>query len=135
MAKKKLLFVCTHNSARSQMAEGLANYYLRNYQAFSGGTEQTKVKELAITVLAELGIDISHHTSKLAEIFYDKDIDVVVTVCDDAKEACPYFPFAKKQIHKSFEDPSDVQGTYEERLAAFRKSRDEIKAWILATFS
>lgn len=135
MKKQKLLFVCTHNSARSQMAEGIANHYLKDYQAFSGGTEQTYVKELAITVMTEIGIDISQHTSKLAEIFYEEEIDVVVTVCDDAKEACPYFPFAKKQLHKSFADPSDVEGTYDDRLTAFRTARDEIKTWILATFT
>jgi len=128
--KKTILFICTHNSARSQLAEGLVNYYFSDeWEAKSAGTAATFVKPFAIKAMAEIGIDISHHTSKTIDMFKGQQFDVVVTVCDSAKEACPFFP-GKKVIHRSFADPSDVEGTDEEKLAAFCRTRDEIQAWL-----
>lgn len=129
---KKILFICTHNSARSQIAEGLTNYfYSENWQAFSAGTQKTRVKPEATQVLKEIGIDMSHHYSKTVEEIGDQQFDIVVTVCDSAKESCPFFP-GKKVLHKSFADPSDVKEP-EARLNAFRKTRDEIKKWLAET--
>lgn len=129
--RKRVLFICTHNSARSQLAEGLTNrFFGENWEAFSAGTEATAVKHEAIEVLLELGIDISSAVSKLSTEFIDKKFDLVITVCDDAKEKCPFFPGAKKYLHKSFKDPSDVKESREKRIDAFRNSRDEIKNWL-----
>ncbi len=133
--KKKVLFVCTHNSARSQMAEGLMNArYGDRFEAQSVGIEPTRVHPLAIKAMAELGIDISHHRSKSVEEFLGQKFDYVVTVCDHAKEACPFFPGAKEYLHAGFPDPASVEGTEEERLEAFRRVRDEIARWLERTF-
>lgn len=135
-SKRKILFVCTHNSARSQMAEGLMNHYFGDrFQAFSAGTEATFVKPPAIKVLEQVSIDISHHRSKTVEEFRGIEFDYVVTVCDSAKENCPFFPGAKAYIHMAFRDPSNVEGTGEEKVAAFARTRDEIKQWMDKTFS
>jgi len=132
--KQRILFICTHNSARSQMAEGLMNALLGDrYEASSAGTEQTRVKPQAIQVLSDIGIDITHHRSKIIDEFRGTQFDIVVTVCDNAKETCPFFP-GKKVVHKSFSDPSSADGSEEEKLEAFRRVRDEIKAWLLDTF-
>lgn len=133
--KKKVLFVCTHNSARSQIAEGLLNYFCSDkYQAFSAGSNATKVNPFSIEVLKEIGIDIKHHYSKNMTEFEGRHFDYVITVCDNAKETCPFFPMANEYIHKSFRDPSSVDGSYEDKLNAFRKTRDEIKEWIIEFF-
>ncbi len=133
--KKKILFICTHNSARSQMAEGYMNAkYADLYEAFSAGTEATRVHPMAIAVMQEIGVDISGHRSKLLDEFFGKGIETVVTVCDSAQGACPFFPGAKKVIHQSFPDPSSFKGSDEEVRAGFRKVRDEIIRWIDATF-
>jgi arsenate reductase len=133
--KKRVLFVCTHNSARSQMAEGLlANIYSEKFEAYSAGTVATKVNPFAIKVMAEIGIDISSHRSKSIEEFKGEIFDYVITVCDHANETCPFFP-GKVHIHRNFEDPSNIKGTDEEKLEAFRKARDEIKEWINDFFS
>jgi arsenate reductase len=130
MPKKTILFICTHNSARSQIAEGLVNHYFGDaWEASSAGIVATFVHPFAIKALAEAGIDIAHHTSKTISAFQDQRFDVVVTVCDSAKAACPFFP-GKKVIHQSFADPSNVEGTNKEKLAAFCRTRDEIKAWL-----
>ncbi len=127
---KEVLFICTHNSARSQLAEGLVNaLYSDKLKAYSAGTEKTRVNPLAVEVLREIGIDISNHTSKTVDVFKSKTFDVVVTVCDHARETCPFFP-GKRVIHRGFTDPSDVEGEKYERLAAFRRVRDEINQWI-----
>jgi arsenate reductase (thioredoxin) len=132
--KKTVLFLCTHNSCRSQMAEGLLNtLYKDKYKAFSAGVEKTTVNPYAIEVMKEIGIDISKQYSKLITDFQGKEFDFVVTVCDNAKEACPFFP-GKKVIHKSFEDPSSFKGEIDETLIVFRKIRDEIKSWIKQEF-
>jgi arsenate reductase len=133
--KKKILFICTHNSARSQMAEGYMNAtYGERYEVFSGGTEVTRVHPIAIEVMKEIGIDISGHRSKHIDEHFGKGIETVVTVCDSAQKACPFFPGAKDVIHQSFTDPSGFTGTDEEVRAGFRKVRDEIIQWIDATF-
>jgi len=135
MDKKRVLFICTHNSARSQMAEGIMNaLYGDKFQAFSAGTNPSKVNPLAKEVLKEIGIDISHHRSKSIDEFKGETFDYVVTVCDNAKENCPYFPGGKKYVHRGFMDPASVEGTYEEKLSAFRKVRDEILNWIKEFF-
>lgn len=133
--KKRVLFICTHNSARSQMAEGLLKaLYGDRYEVYSAGTHPTEVNPYAIKVMSELGIDISDHKSKSMENFLNMEFDYVVTLCDGAKETCPYFSGGKKYIHRSFEDPASFEGNEEERLEAFRKVRDGIKEWIVKTF-
>lgn len=133
--KKKILFVCTHNSCRSQMAEGLMNALPGDrYEAASAGTEPSSVNPGAAAALEEIGIDISAHRSKSVDEFKAADFDFVVTVCDGAKEACPIMPGAKKTIHHSFIDPSGFIGTDEEIAAAFRKTRDEIREWLVENF-
>jgi len=135
MNKKKVLFLCTHNSARSQIAEGLLRaMYGDRYEAFSAGTEVTRVNPYVFKSMAEAGIDLSSHYSKHLNDFLNDQFDFVVTVCDNAKEACPYFPNTKKQIHKSFTDPSKFTGTEEEILAEVAKVREEIRLWLQETF-
>lgn len=134
-AKTKVLFLCTHNSARSQMAEGLLNSLLGDkYQAFSAGTVATKVNPYVIRTMAEIGIDLSSHYSKTANEFQNAEFDYVVTVCDNAKEACPYFPGGKHTLHHSFPDPSAFTGADEEIMHGVRAIRDEIKTWLIETF-
>lgn len=134
MPQPVVLFVCTHNSARSQMAEGLLRArYGDRYEAFSAGTERTHVRPLAVEAMREIGIDLSGHTSKTVDDLGERAFDVVVTVCDSAREACPYVP-ARHTLHESFPDPSAATGTEAERLAVFRDVRDRLAAWIDATF-
>ncbi len=134
MKKQTVLFLCTHNSARSQMAEGLLNTFFKSkYHAFSAGITPKEVNPYAIEVMKEIGIDISDNRSKSIEEFRDMTFDFVVTVCNNAKESCPFFP-GKKILHKSFENPSIFNGEIEETLAIFRKVRDEIKQWIIENF-
>ena len=133
--KKRVLFICTHNSARSQIAEGVMNQiYGEIFEAFSAGTEPSSVNPFAIDVMGEIGIDISRHRSKSVEEFLEQDFDYVITVCDQANEACPFFPGGKERIHKGFVDPAEVQGSDLEKRAAFRKARDEIMVWIEKNF-
>ncbi len=128
--KKKVLVLCTGNSARSQMAEGLLKHITQNeYEVFSAGTKPSIVRPEAIKALAEIGIDISENRSKSVDEFVNAEIDYVLTVCDNAQENCPYFPAKTKVIHHSFEDPAEVQGDEETRVEAFRKIRDEIKKY------
>ncbi len=128
--KKKVLILCTGNSARSQMAEGLLKHIAKNeYEINSAGTKPSIVRPEAIKALAEIGIDISENRSKSAEEFANEEIDYILTVCDNAKENCPYFPAKTKLIHHSFEDPAEVEGDEETRLNAFRKVRDEIREY------
>lgn len=124
---ERVLFLCTHNSARSQMAEGMLRAWGGDrYDAFSAGTEMTHVRPLAVRVMDEIGIDISTHVSKRVDAFAGERFDYAVTVCDDAREACPFFPGARRQLHWSFEDPSAATGTDAERLEVFRRVRDRI---------
>jgi arsenate reductase len=129
---RTVLFICTHNSARSQIAEGLVNaLYSRVLRANSAGTKPGQVHPLAIEVMAELDIDISGHRSKGLVEFKDQEFDYVVMVCSNAAETCPFFPGGKEQIHHGFDDPSEAVGTEQDRLMAFRKSRNEINKWII----
>lgn len=131
MEKKKILFICTQNSARSQMAEGLLRaMYGDRYEVFSAGTNPFRVNPFAIEAMKMIGIDISGHHSKSIDEFADTPIDYAVTVCDSAKETCPYFPSAKVLIHHSFSDPAAVNGSDEAILAEFERVRDEIRVWI-----
>lgn len=133
--KKKVLFLCTQNSARSQMAEGwLRALRGHAYEAYSAGTQPSQVNPLAVKAMARAGIDISSHRSKGVEEFLGQEFDYVVTVCDNARESCPYFPGAKQLLHHSFADPAAAKGSEEERLAVFEKVRDEIQEWIEKTF-
>ena len=133
--KKRVLFLCTHNSARSQMAEGLLNgLYGNKFDVYSAGTHPSRVNPFAIQAMEEIGIDISHNTSKSLDAFRDMDVDYVVTVCDNAKESCPTFPGAKHNIHKAFRDPSQFRGKDEEIIVGFRQVRNEIHNWIKSEF-
>ena len=126
--KRKVLFLCVHNSARSQMAEGLLNHLFGDkFVAYSAGLAPTKVNPYAIKVMAEIGIDILDNKSKSFIEFIGKGIEVVVTVCNESKEVCPYFPGAKRFIHWSFNDPSEAVGTEEEILRVFRNVRDALR--------
>ena len=133
--KTKVLFICTHNAARSQMAEGyLRSRYGDRYDSFSAGTEVSTVSLFAVRTMLEIGIDISQQRSKSLDEFDGKKMDVVVTVCDNAKAACPFFPGAKKTLHMSFPDPKGFTGSDDEVLEGFRTVRDKITRWIDATF-
>jgi arsenate reductase (thioredoxin) len=128
---QRVLFLCTHNSARSQMAEGLLRARSGNrFEVESAGTEETRVHPLAVLAMAEIGIDISAQKSKTLDRFLDQKWDWVVTVCDRAKESCPLFPGAAQRVHWSFEDPSAAEGSEEERLEAFRSIRNQIASRI-----
>jgi arsenate reductase (thioredoxin) len=129
--KKRILILCTGNSARSQMAEGLLRHDGGDrFEVFSAGTNPTQVRPEAISVMRELGIDISGHRSKSVEEFNGQEFDIVLTLCDNAKESCPIFPGKTVTIHHSFEDPAALQGTEEERLGAFRRVRDELRRYL-----
>jgi len=133
--KQRVLFLCTHNSCRSQMAEALANHFLSDCcQAFSAGTEATRVNPLAARVLAELGIDTSPLRSKTMDEFAGQSFDHVVTLCGDAHEKCPLFFGGVQRLHHGFDDPSRLIGSEEEVLPEFRRVRDEIKTWIIEYF-
>lgn len=134
LMKKKVLFICTHNSARSQMAEGLlSGFYGDKYEAYSAGIEPTEVNPYAIKAMAELGIDMSKHRPKNIKEFRGKSFDYVITVCDHAKKACPFFP-GTEILHKGFEDPIEFKGNENEIMEKIRQVRDEIKLWIEKTF-
>jgi arsenate reductase len=131
MATRSVLFLCTHNSARSQMAEGLLRHLGGGrFAAYSAGTEATHVRPLAIRAMAELGIDIAGQQSKTLDRYLGQPFDAVITVCDDANEACPVFPGARRRLHWSLDDPSRATGSEAERLAVYRRVRDEIRARI-----
>jgi arsenate reductase len=126
--KKRVLFLCTHNSARSQMAEGLLRTMAGDqFEVFSAGTEETRVHPIAIEAMREIGIDISGQRSKTLDMFGGQQFDYVITVCDRANETCPIFPSATERIHWSFDDPSAATGTDEQRLRAFRNVREGIQ--------
>lgn len=124
----RVLFLCTHNSARSQMAEGFLRAMAGDrFETGSAGTEKTSVNLLAIRVMAERGIDLGAHTSKVYADVALPSWDYLITVCDDANERCPWVPGSVKRLHWSFPDPSRATGTEEERLAVFRRVRDQIQ--------
>ena len=129
--KKRVLILCTGNSARSQMAEGLLRHDAGDrFDVFSAGTRPGKVRPEAISVMRELGIDITGHRSKSVDEFVGRSFDYVLTVCDNAKESCPIFPGQAARIHRSFDDPAELQGTEDERLALFRRVRDELRTYL-----
>ncbi len=133
--KKKVLFICTHNSARSQMAEGLLKILFGDYyDVHSAGTAPSSINPNAIQVMKEIGIDVSSQRSKNVSEFIDVQFDYVITVCDFAKESCPFFP-GGIIIHKGFKDPAQADGSQEDILREFRKSRDEIKYWLTEAFT
>lgn len=129
MSKRRVLILCTGNSARSQMAEGLLRHDAGDrFEVFSAGTKPTQVRSEAIAVMRELDIDISGQRSKSVDEFVGQNFEYVVTVCDNAKVDCPVFPAATTRIHWSFDDPAAVEGSEQQRLAAFRRVRDELRS-------
>jgi arsenate reductase len=128
MKKERVLILCTGNSARSQMGEGLLRHDGGDrYEVFSAGTNPTQVRPEAVAVMREIGIDISGHRSKSVDEFVGQPFDYVVTVCDNARESCPIFPAGTQRLHWSLEDPAAILGTEEERLTGFRRIRDELR--------
>jgi arsenate reductase (thioredoxin) len=135
MEKKRVLFICTANAARSQMAEGLLRVKFGDrYDVFSAGTRQSTVSTRAKAVMQEIGIDISHHRSKTLREYEGAPFDLAITLCDNAHAVCPIVAGARKTIHKGFADPHLTPGTEQEVLDGYRKVRDEISAWIDTTF-
>lgn len=133
--KKSVLILCTGNSARSQMAEGLLKHICGDrFEIESAGTRPIGVSPEAVAVLSEIGIDISNNTSKSVDSFADREFDYVLTVCDHARENCPYFPALTKLVHHAFEDPWHAPGGFDQRLAAFRRVRDKIEAYLREDF-
>jgi len=133
--KPRILFICTANAARSQMAEGLLRAkYGGRYEVSSAGTRQSKVSTRAIAVMQEIGIDISNHRSKTLAQYEGVPFDLAITLCDKAHAVCPVVPGAKKMVHHGFADPHLTPGTEEEVLDGYRKVRDDIAAWIETTF-
>ncbi len=129
--KKSVLILCTGNSARSQMAEGLLRHDAgAEFDVESAGTRPSSLRPEAITVMRELGIDIAGHRSKHVDEFDGRTFDFVITVCDNAKESCPVFPAGTRRLHHSFNDPAAVQGSEAERVAAFRTVRDELRDYL-----
>jgi len=127
-----VLFVCTHNSSRSQMAEAyVKRLFHERFRAFSAGTEPTTLNSAVIAVMAEEGIDLTGHRAKDVSEFAGREFDYVVTVCDQAQEACPYFPGGGRRIHRGFADPSRCAGDWSEILACVRRIRDEIRNWLV----
>ena len=129
--KQRVLILCTGNSARSQMAEGLLRHDAGGrFDVESAGTKPSQVRPEAIQVMREIGIDISEHRSKSVDEFAGQTFDYVLTVCDHAKETCPIYPGHSNRLHHNFQDPAAVEGSEEQRLAAFRKVRDEIRMYL-----
>ena len=132
---QRVLFLCIRNSARSQMAEGLLRALAPDrYEVASAGVEAGALRPEAVTVMAEIGIDISGQRSKAASEFAGEMFDVVVTTCDEAKEACPIFPGAKRTLHWGFPDPAAIEGSQEKRVAAFRDVRNGLRDAIKQEF-
>ena len=129
--KKTVLILCTGNSARSQMAEGLLRHDAGDrFEVFSAGTRPSSVRPEAIAAMREVDIDISGHRSKSIDEFAARSFDYVLTVCDNAKESCPIFPGHGNRIHHSFEDPAAIQGSDTEKQAMFRRVRDQIREYL-----
>lgn len=135
LSRPRVLFLCTHNSARSQMAEGLLRASAPDrFESFSAGTVATSVRPEAIAVMSEVGVDISGHRSKTLDRYVYEPIDTVVTVCDSARDSCPVFFGAKRSLHWSVEDPSSVIGAPDVQLAAFREAREVLEEKIRSEF-
>lgn len=126
--KKRVLFLCTGNSCRSQMAEGwLRRLGGDQFEVVSAGTHPVGLNPYAVTAMQEAGVDISNHVSERVDPYLEQQFDYVITVCDRAQENCPIFPGASKMLHWRFDDPAKAKGTYEQQMVVFRKIRDEIK--------
>ena len=133
--KKRVLFLCTANSSRSQMAEGLVNHFMGDgIDAYSAGTEATSVNPNAIETMKEIGVDISRQQSKNLSVFDGHNFDYVITLCGNANETCPLYIGGTKKTHIGFDDPAKTQGAKEEILREFRRVRDEIKEKLTAFF-
>lgn len=133
--KKRILFICTHNSARSQMAEAfLKTLFPERFEAYSAGTQPGKLNPFVVKAMGEVGMDISGNHTKSVDEFKGDKFDFVATVCNQAKETYPYFPGALGYLHKNFEDPSTFTGSEEEIMEKVRQVRDNIKNWVLETF-
>ncbi len=134
--KQRILVLCTGNSCRSQMAEGYLNTLFNDrIKAFSAGSQPSGyIHPLAVKVMSEDGIDIGSGRSKSMSEFFNQPFDVVITVCDSAREACPVFPGGGEKLHHSFYDPAEAEGSEEEKLEVFRRVRDQIKAWLTERF-
>jgi arsenate reductase len=134
--KARILFLCTHNACRSQMAEGWTRHLRADsFEAFSAGIEPSEVDPLAVVAMAEVGVDLSAHRSKSVDGFTGQQFDYIVTVCDSAREQCPFFPGQATRVHAGFDDPPFLArdaGTEEEALTHYRKVRDEIRAFVEA---
>ncbi len=134
--KKKLLFLCTGNSCRSQMAEGLLRHWAGDrFEVLSAGTDPQAVHPLAVEIMGEIGVDISGHSSKSVKKFLDREFDYIITVCDRANETCPLFPGRAKRIHWNLKDPAQAEGNETEKLKAFRQVREELTSRIEAFLS
>ena len=131
----KILILCTGNSCRSQMADGLLQEHFKNFEIYSAGTKPEKVNPLAIRVMREIGVDISKNKSNHAKEYDFINFDFVFTVCNNAKEICPVYPNAKKLIHQSFLDPANATGSEIEQLEVYRKVRDELKKYFISFFN
>jgi len=133
--KKTVLFICKHNSARSQMAEGLLKeLYGQTYTVYSAGTNPGKINSYAIKVMADRGIDISKNYSKSINQFKGQEFDYVVTVCNGENSVCPFFPGGKTYIHKSFPDPNTFTGDINKKIKFFTLIRNDIEEWLIDTF-
>jgi arsenate reductase len=131
MNKQSVLILCTGNSARSQMAEGLLRHDAGDrFDVESAGTKPSRVRPEAIAVMKEIGIDLTGHRSKSVDEFRDRSFDYVLTVCDNAKDTCPIFPGHANRLHHSFDDPAAVEGSEEDRQTAFRRVRDRIREYL-----
>jgi len=131
--RKRVVFLCTGNSARSQMAEGLMRYLKGNeFEVFSAGSKPKGIHPLAIEVMKEIGIDISAQRSKHLDEYLNKNFDCITTLCDHAAKACPVFPGSGERIHQGFSDPAAVEGSRKEKLEMFRRVRNELKEFILS---
>ena len=127
---KKILILCTGNSCRSQMAHGFLENILNNFMVYSAGTKPETVNKYAVSVMSEIGIDISNYASNHIDEYLEHDIDLVVTVCNNAKEICPIFPKQTKFIHHSFNDPASAKGKDEEILNIYREVRNQLEYFI-----
>jgi len=134
MTRKKVLFICKNNSARSQMAEGLLKSLYSEYDVHSAGSNPRTINPLAIKVMEEIGIDISNNRSKSIREFNGIIFDSVITLCDGEDDTCPIFTLGKSYLHKSFQDPKAFDGTDNQKLGAFRRIRDEIRDWVKENF-
>ena len=131
---QKVLIICTGNSCRSQMADGLISNFYQDIEVYSAGTKPEKVNPLAVEAMSQIGIDISSNVSNHVDEYEFINFDYVFTVCDNAKEICPVFPVKTNFIHFSFDDPADAKGTYEEKIVVYRKIRDQIQDYIKNKF-